>query len=111
MNCPECGRECPDDRNFCLYCNAFLGGQNNPLFSKADKKIKADETDNASVLLKIISFLLPVVGFVLFFTVKDKKPASADSYKIAAIAGTCISAFASLIYYCIAGSADSLLFF
>lgn len=48
------------------------------------------ETSKTNPVLVVISVLLPIVGYVLFFTKNDSEPDVAKSYLWTAIAGSLV---------------------
>ena len=42
---------------------------------------------NANIVLVILSFLIPIVGIVLYFVKKNEEPEAAQSYLWAGVAG------------------------
>lgn len=53
----------------------------------ANKYNDTSSIDKPSIGLDIVSFLIPIVGLVLYFVKKEKSPQSAKSYLICAICG------------------------
>lgn len=53
----------------------------------ANKNNDTNSIDKPSIGLDIVSFLIPIVGLVLFFVKKENYPQSAKSYLICAICG------------------------
>lgn len=66
--CQNCGK--PSDINavICANCGAQFPSYNQY------------EDEKPSVLLRIISFLIPLVGLILYFVERDKRPRAAKSY-------------------------------
>lgn len=52
--CIKCGKDLPENSTFCPHCGAAYGNNK-----------------GASLLLKVLSFLLPIVGWILYFIYKD----------------------------------------
>lgn len=96
MFCQKCGKEINDDAAVCIHCGCSTGGVNaskngNVAFcKKCGKEInsdavvcvhcgcaveqskieKATESEHTT-LLKIVSFLIPVIGIILYFVKSD----------------------------------------
>ena len=61
--CPKCGAELPANVRFCPRCGANVNNNaNNTSF----------DDEGASVGLKILSILIPLVGWILYFVFKDE---------------------------------------
>ena len=65
MKCPNCQKEIKDDSVFCEYCGTRVNQL--PINNTAvnDKEVKL------GCWLSVLSFLIPLVGFVLYFKYKD----------------------------------------
>ena len=74
MYCSSCGKEIPESTNFCPHCGA---SQTAPV---AKPIPSADDEDKASIILIIISFLFPIVGWILYFVKKEDMPNAAKKY-------------------------------
>ena len=61
-------------------------------------------TDQKSTGLNIISFLIPLVGLIIYLTQKESSPIKATSAGKAALWGFCISLLLSIIFI-VAGAA------
>ena len=48
-------------------------------YSEADSTYE-DEDDSAGIIMKILCFLFPIIGFILYFVKKKNYPNSAKSY-------------------------------
>ena len=57
----------------------------------------SSSADKPSIPLDILSFLIPIVGLVLYFVKKGEYPNSAKAYLICAICGFCLGFIFSLI--------------
>ena len=56
-------------------------------------------TDQKSTGLNIISFLIPLVGLIIYLTQKESTPIKATSAGKAALWGFCISIVLSIIFF------------
>lgn len=75
MYCKYCGQEIDDQAIICVHCGAQLGA------------MKGTSQDVPSTILKVVSFLLPIVGLILFLVMMDDQPISAKSYGKMALIG------------------------
>lgn len=62
------------------------------------------EEDKPSIGLCILSFIIPLVGIILFFVQKGEKPVSAKRYLIVAIVAIAISVVLNIIFSIIGAS-------
>lgn len=60
-------------------------------------QVDSNPNDTPSTVLNIVSFLVPVVGLVIYLTEKDKAPTKAKSAGKAAIWGVSVSVILSVI--------------
>lgn len=52
--------------------------------------------NDGNTVLAIISFFLPILGYILFFVKKDDEPEAASTYLWAAVGGSIIGVIAAL---------------
>lgn len=89
--CPTCGREVQEHAVICVHCGCKL----------------SQEEEKADTGLVILSFLVPLVGLILFCMHHETKPAAAKSYGIWALVGVAVCVclvwlvlcFAAVSYY------------
>lgn len=67
--CPRCGNQCDPKAVICVKCGMAFENFNQVV-----------EEDKASTGLKVLCFFFPIVGLILYFVNKDKKPSSAKEY-------------------------------
>lgn len=95
MYCSNCGNQIPDGAQFCSYCGQKTSA---PTQSQNSSSYRGDNyhnqtynpkgsEDRASIGLNILSFFIPIVGFVLYFQWKQNTPQKAQSILISAIVG------------------------
>lgn len=65
MYCPNCGNKVNENADVCLKCGTLLKGKENVTL------------DKPSIGLNIISFLWPLIGFILYLTMKRDTPVKA----------------------------------
>ena len=68
--CPKCGTEIPNGSQFCPKCGARVNGN---VFSSGTTELSA----GASAGLKVVSFLFPIIGWILYFAYKNDQPVKA----------------------------------
>ena len=85
--CPCCGSICAPLAAICVNCGTP--------FNNAPQQVAYD--DNPSTGLKILSFIIPLVGLILYLTNKDKKPVSAKAYGKMALIGFIVNTVISII--------------
>lgn len=81
MKCSNCGQEIANDSNFCEHCGSSV-------------EIMEQK---ASVSGIIVSFLIPLVGFILYGTSKRKKSTDAKKYLWWAIVGCVVSIILQIV--------------
>ena len=120
--CPHCNHYISDTVTICPHC----GNELNSLSSESTESSQSDSTivsnintniqtsfeerensynvedsyedveDSAGILMKILCFLLPIVGLVLYFVKRNSLPNAAKSYLIWAAAGFGLSLLVNL---------------
>ena len=86
MYCPNCGKVIPESSEWCQYCGQGIKNSAN----------QAQE-DKPKVILNIISVLIPLVGWILWFAQKETKPQSAKMYSTLAWIGFAINIILTLL--------------
>lgn len=91
MFCSNCGKEIPDEAVVCVHCGTQV------------KRIQVQTKDEApaSIGMKIVSFLIPLVGLIIYCVNISSAPNKAKECGIAAIIGFFVGAimFASMGYF------------
>ena len=96
MFCHNCGKEIDDKAYVCPYCGVKVERAND--FSKAD----ADSGSKAG--WGILSFLIPLVGLILFLMWKNERPQTAKVCGICALVSFIASIVIGVIYGIIVAS-------
>ena len=74
MYCTSCGTELKETSKYCPKCGVEIYRDNK------NESIK-------SILLMIMGFFLPIVGFILYLVWKEKRPVKANSTKWGSMLG------------------------
>lgn len=83
MKCPNCGKEIADDSVFCEYCGTRVQNQ------VVNTEVEDSEVE-ASFGQKLISFLIPFVGLIIYGINNKRKPKIAKGCLNAAIWGVVV---------------------
>ncbi len=95
--CPYCGFDVYDGYNYCPECGGnTLEGQKQCTNCKASL-LSPISQDDASAL-GLISFLIPLVGFIIYAVLSDSKPAKAKIALNGALAGLVVGGLIFLIF-------------
>lgn len=87
MYCTNCGEKHEPGQQVCLKCGKLLEEANTT----------SSEEDKNSVGLNIVSFLIPLVGLILWATMNKKTPTKAKNIGISALIGWIFWIFVQLI--------------
>ena len=96
MKCPNCQKEIDNSSAFCEYCGTRVNQApvNNTIVNAEESKLGCG--------LSFLSFLIPLVGFALYFKYKDteieKARQAARLAWISFILGIIVNIVSSLIY-------------
>lgn len=71
--CPKCGKEIDDEAVMCVHCGCPTGVQAAPAAPTVDM------VSTATTGEKVLSFLIPIAGIILYCVNKDKKPKAAKT--------------------------------
>ena len=71
MHCKNCGKEIEEGAYVCKHC----GVATNIDYSKYN----VEPNDNIGCFPMVISFVIPIVGFILYFAWKSNRPKSAKT--------------------------------
>ena len=122
MFCKECGKKVEDGNKFCTGCGRRIEpistytisnneelyinrkensniqniNYNNQNYSNQNVNYVAKE-DKPSILLNIVSFFIPIVGLILFLTMRNETPKKAKSIGITALIGYIFSIIVSVL--------------
>lgn len=91
MYCGDCGKKLNSNSKFCPYCGSRVASENVTVVNSNE--------DSVNVLLVIASFLVPILGVVLFVIYKDKKSKTSKAYGIAALVGFISKMFFYVLYF------------
>lgn len=78
--CKTCGHENPISLDRCSVCDTDLTELKEELEEVATFEAPPDIINKPSVLLRILSFFIPLLGFILFLVKRKKEPKAAKSY-------------------------------
>ncbi|MCE1168926.1 MAG: zinc-ribbon domain-containing protein [Sphingobacteriia bacterium] len=96
MFCPKCGVQNLSTSRFCVNCGNELSparseGIINPYQTSSGSgshfQAPPPKEESANILYAILSFVIPLVGFVLYFTNKDDSKNKANTYLVCGIIG------------------------
>ena len=91
--CPYCRNELQDEEMVCPQCG-FQYNQEMPNGVQQQPKYNVNlGEDNVSVWLVILSFLIPLVGFIYWGVKKNDRPKCAKACGIAGIIGFVVNMF------------------
>lgn len=88
MFCKNCGKEIDDKAVVCVHCGVATNGE------------EANPADKPSIGLNILSFFIPIVGLILYFTMKKDTPKKAS----AIIKWTIASIIIYVVFYACSGA-------
>lgn len=73
--CVNCGKEVDENQMFCANCGAKITNYSNGYYTKREEYNKQQfETTGEKIGYGILAFLIPLVGFILYFVFKSSKP-------------------------------------
>lgn len=87
MFCNSCGKEIDDKAQVCVHCGAPVKPEANQV------------TEGSGFGWGILGFIIPIVGFVLYFVWKEKKPKSAKAAMIGAIISVALGIIGNIFLF------------
>ncbi|MDR2558170.1 MAG: zinc ribbon domain-containing protein [Oscillospiraceae bacterium] len=90
MFCKKCGNKIHEEAVICTHCGCATNDSSNVL---------NNSNDVPSGGLKALSFLIPLVGLILFASNINTKPKSAKSYGVFALVGFIIGLIITIPFY------------
>ena len=88
MFCKNCGKEIDDQAVICVHCGVATN----------DEALNPE--DRPSIGLNILSFFIPLIGLILYFTMKKDTPNKAKSI----IKWTIVSIMIYVVFYACSGA-------
>ncbi len=92
--CVKCGNELFDEAVVCTSCGCATG-HNEP---KLTNTFQAQNTDAADIGLCILSFFIPLFGFIYWGTKHKETPKKAQACGITAVVSFVISMLSSMMF-------------
>lgn len=96
MFCKNCGKEINDNAYVCPYCGIKV--------ERVTDSSKADADSGSKAGWGILSFIIPLVGLILFLMWKNERPQTAKVCGICALVSFIASIVIGIIYGVIMGS-------
>ena len=87
MFCSNCGSPIPDGSDVCLNCGVYCDRQ------------KVANDDGGGAWLAILSFLVPLAGFLIWVFCHDNQPKTAKRAGTAALIGFLVNGFLIILFY------------
>lgn len=104
MKCPSCEREYKEGAQFCPNCGVSLPRNTNNESNSVQYASPVQQSyqhqpinDKSSVMLNILSFLIPVAGLILFLCNFKDKPQKAKGCGISALISVGINVLLQII--------------
>ncbi len=97
MFCIHCGKELAGNATYCTYCGKSMASTGIPKSSEQSESLSSDPTDTPSIGLNILSFILPLLGLILWCVYSNKSPIKAKSIGKSALIGFAIGIVLNII--------------
>jgi len=89
MFCKKCGKDVNDEAVVCVHCGCSL---------KEETSSSPQSTEGAGCFLSGLSFLIPLLGLILYLVWKDSKPQASKDAGKAALWGFIIGIIFAVIF-------------
>ncbi len=107
MFCKYCGKEIDDRAVVCPGCGRATDNYTNSADNSA-KQVTVSPDDASSFGFAFLSFLIPLLGIILYFVWRAEFPKKASSCLKGAITGIIINFVCSFLIGCLIGILDAL---
>ncbi|MBQ6533886.1 MAG: zinc ribbon domain-containing protein [Opitutales bacterium] len=109
MKCSYCNNEIPQGASKCPACGASIdasalqGQSSQPIYAPQNTQPQfapqyaQQQPDKASIWLQIVSFIIPIVGIILWVAKRKTSPIAAKSYLNVAIAGMVVNIIYAIV--------------
>ncbi len=94
--CQSCGETTHSRQSLCIKCSSAL-------VSKKHNIVTSQVNDSSDGGVAFISFLIPLIGFILYATMLSNQPKRANSALTGALLGSVIGAIGAIIIFSIIG--------
>jgi len=101
--CSKCGNKVIDEAVVCVSCGCSVTGVIN-------QATQAKSSDAPNIGFAVIGFFFPLIGLILYLTLKEETPLKAKSAGNGALAGVIVSTVLSIIYAVVFASFFSAFF-
>ncbi len=110
MFCKYCGKEIDDRAVVCPNCGRATDNYNNSVNVNVNNTIeqKGNSDDAPSFGFAFLSFLIPLLGIILYFVWKAEFPKKASSCLKGAITGIIVNFVCSFLVGCLIGILEAL---
>lgn len=98
--CPNCGSNITGNTKFCTNCGYSLQESTDET-KLSDKDHTSNSEDRLNGGLKVLSFCLPIIGVILYFTNKNSNPKTATSACYSSLWGWGLAVIISVIFFLI----------
>lgn len=101
MYCKWCNKEVDNNSQFCVHCGKALNDLNSSTnFNVNDGNFSnINSNDKVNIGLSILSWFIPLVGFILFLVNKKEKPKMAKSCGLCALISFIINFLTIMIFF------------
>ena len=97
MFCIHCGKELMENTTYCTYCGKSMDPPDIQKYQEQSEKDISLKNDIPSIGLKILSFILPLVGLILWCVYSNKSPIKAKSIGKSALIGFIVGIVINII--------------
>lgn len=87
MFCSKCGKEVHNEAILCVGCGCYL----------KEETSLTQNSEGAGCFLSVLSFLIPLLGLILYLVWKDSKPVASNTCGKSALWGVLFGVFVYVI--------------
>ncbi len=101
MKCKKCGEELLEDAMFCSNCGSAVYSNDGEVYENGPTHYQSNRVvviDKPSFVLNVVSFISPIIGYIMWFCMRKSTPNKAKSCAIWATISFVLNLISILVF-------------